>query len=273
MYLNYLAATEKRQLRFNSLLDNCRKQIQTPKIAYTEMLRTSIPEKISFEIAEKDILGIEVHEIKTVAEITTHSIFVKIQTYVTMVKERIVYFFMNCNSAYRHMATECGTGFTVSFGTWHPEIMEKGSDLKPACSGLAEKEEKYLSREEGSLCLSETQTKMIRVLKFLREFTHVTAREVADLMEGEFNSRSYLAAVENGLRTPSPEYITDYAKALQKALKIKKDMMYVVQKCIEDPELLNLMDQYERKKGDFLVSYKIAGKIIEIDAPKYSKEK
>lgn len=60
-------------------------------------------------------------------------------------------------------------------------------------------------------------------------------------------------------------YVKEYAKALQDRLKVKKNLMQIVQNCIDDQEMMSLMDQYDRNNGGFILSYKISKKILLMD--------
>lgn len=145
------------------------------------------------------------------------------------------------------------------------------SGPEPECDILIEEGGNLLehnaekSNQNTDLSIQKTLMLKVRVLKFLREFTHVTAKELSDMMEGEFHSRSLIAAIENELRNPTEEFISEYAKALQKRVNVKRDLMHIVQGCIDDPEMLSLMDQYDQNHGGFVTTYKIAKKIILMD--------
>ena len=135
----------------------------------------------------------------------------------------------------------------------------------------------YIQHETYSLSQAadsispEKQDIVIRILKFMRNFSGITAKELADIMEGEYHSRSLIAAIENGIRTPTSDFIQEYSAALQKTLKLKRDLLFIVQKCAEDEEFIVLMNQYEQKNGGFIITYKIVNKIMAIDNKKSTK--
>lgn len=160
-----------------------------------------------------------------------------------------------------------------------PETHAQHLLLQETEISASETESDIMAQEGGTLLYQNTATKTqsvelsvqkslmqkVRVLKFFREFTHITAKELSDRMEGEYHSRSLIAAIENGLRNPTEEFITEYAKALQDRLKVKKNLMQIVQNCIDDQEMMSLMDQYDRNNGGFILSYKISKKILLMD--------
>lgn len=160
-----------------------------------------------------------------------------------------------------------------------PETHAQHLLLQETEISASETESDIMAQEGGTLLYQNTATKTqsvelsvqkslmqkVRVLKFFREFTHITAKELSDRMEGEYHSRSLIAAIENGLRNPTEEFVTEYAKALQDRLKVKKNLMQIVQNCIDDQEMMSLMDQYDRNNGGFILSYKISKKILLMD--------
>ena len=160
-----------------------------------------------------------------------------------------------------------------------PDIYTQRLLLQENESSASESESSIIEQKGGTLLDQNTEAKTqdagssvqktlmlkVRVLKFFREFTHITAKELSDKMEGEYHSRSLIAAIENGLRNPTEEFITEYAKALQGRLKVKRDLLQIVQNCIDDPEMLSLMDQYDQNNGGFVLSYKISKKILLMD--------
>ncbi len=116
----------------------------------------------------------------------------------------------------------------------------------------------------------EESRKIIRILRFFREIMHLSARDLEDIMEKGENkySKSLIAAIEIGTRNPNAAFIKEYAEALQKKAKLKRSILDIAQKCIEDQELLTLMDKYEKDKGDFKTTYKIVSKINTLESMK-----
>lgn len=114
---------------------------------------------------------------------------------------------------------------------------------------------------------------IIRILKFFREFMHVSAQDLVDAIEENKPSRSLIAAVESGNRNPTPEFLRQYADALQNTVKIKRDLIDVAEQCIEDQEFLDLLQKYERGEGGFFNTFRISQKIISISDGKKTKNK
>ena len=146
--------------------------------------------------------------------------------------------------------------------------LESESDIIAQKGGTLLDQNTELKTRDAGMSVQNILFQKVRVLKFFREFTHITAKELSDKMEGEYHSRSLIAAIENGLRNPTEEFITEYAKALQDRLKVKRNLMQIVQNCIDDPEMLSLMDEYERNNGGFMTPYKISKKVLLMDDSK-----
>ena len=150
------------------------------------------------------------------------------------------------------------------------EMMQHTMELKIRFHAEKERYEKMsrkniLTIQENVYDLTpETEMKIIKVLRFLREFMHVSANDLS-LVMGEGYSRSLISAVEAGKRNPSAEFIEKYADALQEKLKLKKNVLIIVMNCIEDPGLMNLLDEYEQGDGGFMTTYKISKKLLSFD--------
>ncbi len=119
----------------------------------------------------------------------------------------------------------------------------------------------------------ETIKKVVKVLRFIREVVRVPAKDIAELMKGEYHSRSLIAAVESGLRKPSPEFLAEYAAALQKMTKVESDLLFAAFKCAEDSELMDLMHKYYDEGGDFRVARTLINQIYDISHVEENKTK
>ena len=105
---------------------------------------------------------------------------------------------------------------------------------------------------------------IMRVLRFMREYLHITTKEISEAMEGDYHSRSLIASIENRFRNPDIIFIVEYAKVIQEKSGLKGNLLYIAQKCIEDKFFLELMDKYE-KNSDFRTIYKISSKINQLN--------
>lgn len=92
---------------------------------------------------------------------------------------------------------------------------------------------------------------IMRVLRFMREYLHITTKEISEAMEGDYHSRSLI--------------IVEYAKVIQEKSGLKGNLLYIAQKCIEDKFFLELMDKYENNDFDFRTIYKISSKIYQLN--------
>ena len=104
---------------------------------------------------------------------------------------------------------------------------------------------------------------IVRVLRFMREYMRLSTRDVAKIMEGEFHSRSLIAAIENGSRNPNTDFVVNYAMAIQKRAGLKGILLVTIQKCIEDEDFLEELKKYEMNDFSFRTIYLISKKIVE----------
>jgi len=117
------------------------------------------------------------------------------------------------------------------------------------------KGKKFLSIEEDR--------QIIRVLRFMREYMHISTRDLASMMAGEYHSRSLVASIENGTRNPNANFVADYAMAIQKKSGLKGNLLLIIQKCLEDDIFLEQLDKYEKNDISFRTIYLMSKKICE----------
>lgn len=125
------------------------------------------------------------------------------------------------------------------------------------------KSENPITQHGINLNNKENRTQVMRVLRFFRVFMHVSAQTIADNSEDHL-TRSLIAAVEAGTRNPSTHFIKQYADSLQGIVKLKQNLILISYKCINDSELMDYIDEYERGIGRFVIPYKISKRIMEL---------
>ena len=106
---------------------------------------------------------------------------------------------------------------------------------------------------------------IIRVLRFIRIYLNVSTRDIAAIMEGEYHSRSMVAAIENETRMSNPNFITDYARAIQKKSKLESNILAIIEKCLEDKRFIKNLDKIEKGDYDFYTIYSLTSKIWELN--------
>lgn len=101
--------------------------------------------------------------------------------------------------------------------------------------------------------------RQICVLKFLREFAKIPAKEIAQSLG---MSTANLSLIESGKREATQRSISEMSNALEAKLGLSNDLEKLVGTCSEDSELLKLIEDYNSsEKGGFSTVFNIAEKI------------
>ncbi len=106
---------------------------------------------------------------------------------------------------------------------------------------------------------------IIRVLRFIRNYLHVSTSDLSKIMGGEFHSRSLIAGIENDTRMPNPNFISEYAKAIQIVSELEGNILYIVQECIKDEDFVKKLELVESGKYSFITIYDLTTKIWELN--------
>ena len=112
---------------------------------------------------------------------------------------------------------------------------------------------------------------IIRVLRFIRNYLHVSTSDLSKIMVGEFHSRSLIAGIENDTRMPNPNFISEYAKAIQIVSELEGNILYIVQECIKDEDFVKKLELVESGKYSFITIYDLTTKIWELNLKASSK--